>query len=101
MIPTALLAAEEAFNGDPWAFATQLGVGGLLVGFAVWLQDKFATASRKEMSEVRAEMTKLGEKHDVDTAALRIERDAERDRHDRTREQLFATISRIHDNRKD
>lgn len=92
LIPTALLAAGDAMAGDPWALVTQLGVGGVLVGFAVWLQDKFATASRKDLTELRKEMTALCERHDGDMRH-------ERDRHDKTREQLYQVLAARQENR--
>lgn len=64
---------------------TQLGLGGALVGFAVWLQDKFAQSNRTDLAEVREEMRRLQEKHDADI-------EAERARHEETRTQLIAAL---------
>lgn len=38
----------------PEVLLTQLGVGGTLVGFAVWLQDRFAKARKIEVDEAQA-----------------------------------------------
>lgn len=54
IIPAVVVAVgEQAPIGDPWGLVTQLGIGGVLVGFAVWLQDKFAKARKIEVDEER------------------------------------------------
>lgn len=63
LIPTAFIAAEGAVSGDPLSLIMQLGVGGVLVGFAVWLQDKFSTTARRDVDNER-------ERHDITRAQL-------------------------------
>lgn len=74
-VPTAVLAAESVANGDVMASVTQLGIGGVLVAFAVWLQDRFARQNR---------------------ADLQIEREA----HDVTRQQLIDLLKRQLEDKK-
>lgn len=66
---SAVAAGSTAPSSDPWSYMLQLGVGGVLVAFAVWLQDRFATAKKAEVEAERV-------RSDAATAALIAEKDA-------------------------
>jgi hypothetical protein len=50
-VPFAMAAADAAADFDIVGTLGQLGIGAALVGFAIWLQDKF-TKQRKEAEEL-------------------------------------------------
>lgn len=53
LVPSALIAAPAAAAADPISILWQLGAGGALVVFAVWLQDKFSKEKRREVEYER------------------------------------------------
>jgi hypothetical protein len=73
-IPAALLAADSAAAGDPVTMLAQLGIGGALVAFAVWLQQKFTTEKNTAIKAKDEELV------------------AERIAHDKTREVVIELL---------
>ena len=87
--PTAAVIAQEAVaGGTDWAtYASQLGVGAVLVAFAVWLQDRMAKERKAEIAALRKEMADLRTAHANDMRE-------ERDRHEHTRQLLIAALTK-------
>lgn len=53
VIPVVPAVASTQPASDPYTYLMQLGVGGVLVAFAIWLQDKFSKQSRKDVDAER------------------------------------------------
>lgn len=79
VIPIAFATAESAIALDWPALAANLGMGGALVGFAIWLQDR------------------MGRQHRQDTTYWQIELDTERKAHEATRRELIDHLKECHD----
>jgi hypothetical protein len=62
-VPSALVAADAAVNGDVSTMLTQLGIGAALVAFAVWLQDKFRKQSKDDTNEAITRERELTQKY--------------------------------------
>lgn len=58
LIPAMAEAPVDA-AANPYSYLMQLGVGGVLVAFAVWLQDKFSKERRKEVDAERERTTEV------------------------------------------
>lgn len=88
-IPSVMLAADAATSGDPFTMLAQLGIGGALVAFAVWLQSKFTTEKNAALKAKDAELAAERLAAAAAIAAARVEATAEvtaeRLAHDKTR----------------
>jgi hypothetical protein len=91
-----MFAADSATQGDPITMLAQLGIGGVLVGFAVWLQNKFTTEKNAAIKAKEAELAAERINADAAIAAQRVELTAEivaeRLAHDKTREVVIELL---------
>lgn len=53
VLPLIPAVVTDSPSSDPYTLLMQLGVGGVLVAFAVWLQDKMSKERRREVEEER------------------------------------------------
>lgn len=97
--PSALVIAQTAVDGSgDWAtYGAQLGIGGVLVAFAVWLQDRNSKERKAEIKELRADLIVDRSRFDNELDAQRKKSDseiaAERAAHEATRQLLLAALT--------
>lgn len=87
LIPTVGFLAQAAESGNPISLAWQLGIGAVLVAFAVWLQERM---SRERKADLKAQE----ERCEAEKTLLRTEKDQLHDELANTRAQLIAALTR-------
>lgn len=86
ILPTLAVLGQAAETGNPISLAWQLGIGAVLVAFAVWLQDRF---SRERKVDLKAADARC----EAEKSLLRSEKDALHAELTETRKQLITALT--------